>query len=462
MYRYATIVAVTVTLGLPVSSLAQGSLSPPGAPAPTMKTLEQVEPRTDVMTLPGDANSDIIISSAGSYYMSTNLTVGKTRTYGIYIDADDVTLDLNGFNIVGVPGDEGIRIKSGRDRATLRNGTIRGCDYGVHCYPSPDIPEGCLFEQLTVSDCVFYGIYAGAGSRILDCRAHDNEGAGIYAGSASTIDGCVVKDNKGNGIYAAHSVSIGGCTVYGNQSNYGIRTGDGATIDRCTVRNNEVIAAIYTGKGATVNECAAYTNVAQQAIRVGDGSTVRNCSAIDNVYDGLTGSSGIKAESGCTVIGCTASGNTNTDSQPTVNKGTGISVYVGSTVKDCAARANQGDGILVVGDCLVTGNTCDDNGVGDSTGAGIHATTSNNRIDGNNVTDNDTGIDVDGTGNLVVRNSAAGNTINYDIVPTNKVGMIISPADCWIISGDSGGGFSLGTLASDSPWVNFVFDPGSE
>jgi len=36
--------------------LAQGVLSPPGAPAPTMKTLTQLEPRTDLATVSGDAS----------------------------------------------------------------------------------------------------------------------------------------------------------------------------------------------------------------------------------------------------------------------------------------------------------------------------------------------------------------------------------------------------------------------
>jgi hypothetical protein len=42
----------------PISSvLAQGPLTPPpGAPAPTMKTLQQIEPRKDLATVGSDAN----------------------------------------------------------------------------------------------------------------------------------------------------------------------------------------------------------------------------------------------------------------------------------------------------------------------------------------------------------------------------------------------------------------------
>ena len=40
------------------------------------------------------------------------------------------------------------------------------------------------------------------------------------------------------------------------------------------------------------------------------------------------------------------------------------------------------------------------------------------------MTDNDRGIDVDVTGNLIVKNSASGNTTNYDIAAGNKTGTI--------------------------------------
>src|SRR5882762_4507455 len=51
---------------------------------------------------PGDAPGfPVTISQPGSYRLSGNLTVPDINTTAIQITADFVTLDLNGFSIVG-------------------------------------------------------------------------------------------------------------------------------------------------------------------------------------------------------------------------------------------------------------------------------------------------------------------------------------------------------------------------
>lgn len=95
-----------VATGEPVR--AQGSLSPPGTPAPTMKTLDQLEPRTAITNLPET------VATAGSYYLTANL-LGSSGNNGITISASDVTLDLNGFRLVGVGGSlDGILVSGSR------------------------------------------------------------------------------------------------------------------------------------------------------------------------------------------------------------------------------------------------------------------------------------------------------------------------------------------------------------
>jgi hypothetical protein len=76
----------------PSSLPGQGSLTPPGAPAPTMKSLAQIEPRFAITN-----TGAVTITSAGSYYLTTNITVSTGDA--ITINPNGVTLDLNGWTI---------------------------------------------------------------------------------------------------------------------------------------------------------------------------------------------------------------------------------------------------------------------------------------------------------------------------------------------------------------------------
>jgi hypothetical protein len=88
---------------------------------------------------PGDAPGfPVTITVSGSYKLSSNLTVPDADTTAIQINADDVTVDLNGFSISGKticvgfpvtscnPTGPGLGITSQNTNVTVLNGTVRG------------------------------------------------------------------------------------------------------------------------------------------------------------------------------------------------------------------------------------------------------------------------------------------------------------------------------------------------
>ena len=116
-------------------------------------------------------------------------------------------------------------------------------------------------------------------------------------------------------------------------------------------------------------------------------------------------------------------------------------------------RGCKGDGIRVTGTCIIRDNLSESNGSTTGDGAGIHTTGTDNRIEGNSVMLNDRGIDVDTFGSLIIKNSASGNTTDYEIAGSNRYSPIlfIPVAGTAGVSGNS----AAGTLTSADPWANF-------
>jgi hypothetical protein len=194
--RAALLASLLSTFNLPLSTFAQGSLTPPGAPAPTMKTLAQIEPRTPISSVP------FTISAAGSYYLTTNLTPGINQN-GIVIAADNVTIDLNGFTLFGGGGGsgEGISASGARANIVVLNGTLRNWPgSGVNFYDSGS--SQAIIQNIRSISNVFTGIAIKKGSRAVDCVAVGNGGRGILVDNDCLVDHCKAASNVGGGIEA--------------------------------------------------------------------------------------------------------------------------------------------------------------------------------------------------------------------------------------------------------------------
>ncbi len=199
-----------------------------------MKTLHQVEPRTPI------AHAPYIISQAGSYYLTTNLS---SASHGVVITASEVTLDLMGFTLSGDRGtsDNGVYLEGATNstiqNVVVRNGIVRILGFGVHA----GYTQNRRFERLITVTNSSSGIYLN-GSDSGQC-------------DGNTITDCTVNENTSNGIYL--NGDDGQC--------------NGNTIADCTINRNSYGVQLYSGSSGS--QC--------------DGNTIADCTLIDNENRGI-------------------------------------------------------------------------------------------------------------------------------------------------------------------------------
>ena len=356
------------------SAFAQGPLTPPGAPAPTMKTLEQIEPRTAITSLP------YTITQPGSYYLTGNLA-GPT---GIVIQASGVTLDLMGFELAAATPSftSGIRADGVRSNITIRNGTVRGwLGQGVNMFNA----RNSLLEQLRASDNIQSGILTGAGCMIIACSATRNVVNGIVGGEGNLVRDCTTVTNGNTGIFVGGQSIILNSTAVDN-GNFGMGAGSHSRIENCVAKGHAFDGFNVTGENIVIVNSTASANQRYGIYYfLSDGGEVRQCTVSGNGQIGIWGARG-------------------------------------TIIRDNTARNNGTDGILAESDSHVIGNLCEgnaENGIRIQAGSGV-------RIESNHANNNgEIGIRVIGADNLIIKNSARGNANgNYGIQPGNQEGPI--------------------------------------
>ncbi len=356
MQRKPSLVLGTLTVICAAAWLIAGPLNPPAGPvASTYKTLTEVEPRTVISSLP------YTIAQPGSYYLSGNLTGVQVQS-GIIVNADNVTIDLNGFTITGVASsNSGINVGPGT-RVCIRNGCITGWgSSGITSNrPSTEI------DQVNVRGNAF-GISVGDTARITRCQVDSNLHTGISAGNDSSVLDCSAKGN-GSG-----------------QGEDGIFSGSHSIISRCVVTGNA-----GHGIGTTLD------------------SRITDCSAATNYI-------GIRTNFGGLVTGCICSGNT-TD---------GIEAGDGAEVRSCVCSLNGDDGIQIGSDCTIVGNTCYGNGTSGA-GVYVLGASNRIEDNHLNTNHWGILVPSGNVENFIVKNDARSNTINYSVGTGNQLAPIIT------------------------------------
>lgn len=397
--------------------LSAGPLTPPPGPiAPTMKTLAEAEPRIVVNAdnTPGDADSLFRITQPGSYYLAGNIT-GVAGKHGIEIDASGVTLDLSGFLLNGVPGSlDGVSVGSFDGKGvTIRNGSIQNWgDCGIEFEELAGQSSAGVVTDIDASRNARIGIHTRASARIERCTANENGNDGISVLSNSTIAACNAGLNGDDGFSTNSGCAVTGSTA-SNNAGRGFNLGLGNTVQSCAANNNSIG---FSSQGSSYDNCTAYDN-SSHGFNLFPGNTVKGCSAYRNV-------------------------------------GNGFLATGANSIIDCNSSSNILDGIRVTTNALVRGNICNANGSGPEGGAGIYASSTDNRIEDNTCTDNDRGFIINTGGNFIARNTCSGSiVVNWDVAAGNACLIISASTNPGAVFGNSGGA----SPGSTNPNANYTY-----
>ncbi|HVO65988.1 MAG TPA: right-handed parallel beta-helix repeat-containing protein [Syntrophales bacterium] len=269
-----------------------------------------------VKPIPGAPVFPVTITQPGSYVLEHNLVVPSTGTTAILVQADNVTIDLNGFAILGPMVCTGVPLVCNH-----HTGTGRGIDAGSH--------QNIKVYNGTVSGMGETGINInGDGAIIESVRVASNGGHGISIASG-TVSANTVNKNGGDGIYVGTG-TVKGNTVYKNGGT-GIIVDGGGTVSANTVNNNGG-DGIYFGDDSTVSTNTVNHNGGHGIYFFAAGGTVNGNTVSDNGSDGIYNNDG-------TVIANTV----------TSNGGSGIVASVGVIIANTANNNNFGLGLSILG-----------------------------------------------------------------------------------------------------------------
>ena len=276
------------------SDLNAGSLEPPGAPAPTMKTIQESEPRTPITSVP------ITIATPGSYYLTADLT-GVSGQNGITITTSFVTLDFNGFSLIGV-SNSGAGVSAtaaGLKQIAIRNGVIRNWSSGG--IYAGGVTEAHI-DDLRIENNGVYGVVVGArgivrgttaagnqigiavdiGGTVVDCMAANNTMTGFQIGWQGRVSNSSAVGNPSSGFVLNLGSAATDCTA--NANGWGFNLAAASRVARSLAMQNGI--GFFGGDGVSIEECTANANT-DEGIRITRRGLVRGNVLLGNTNNGI-------------------------------------------------------------------------------------------------------------------------------------------------------------------------------
>jgi hypothetical protein len=203
------------------------------------------------------AGGTYTITQAGSYKLSGNLLVRDENTTAIVVTADNVTINLNGFSILGPT------VCVGNPVACSPVGTGNGVDGGTH--NSITVVNGNVrgmgHSGIFLGGNSSYGIFLGGyGGYVERVHADSNGYNGITVGIFSTVSGNTTNYNGAGPCCGSAGITVGGgSTVSSNTSNFnaynGIVVFSSSTVIGNTATSNGGANLVAYG-GTVVNNTA--------------------------------------------------------------------------------------------------------------------------------------------------------------------------------------------------------------
>ncbi len=204
----------------------------------------------------------------GSYRLTSDLAHPGDLNWVVFIHVPGVTLDLNGFGILGgntcqygglgwptscaasaLTIEAAIR---GGDRTTILNGRVVGNIAGIH------VGAESIVRDVLVTNNGGVGVSVGAGTVVSGVNAISNLGVGLECRAGCTASEVVATSNSTHGIQLLEDGSLTHATAMSNAS-AGIRVGPNAQLSQFSSVSNG-LQGVVAGDGASISTGAIRSN----------------------------------------------------------------------------------------------------------------------------------------------------------------------------------------------------------